>query len=170
MFSTLDRMFLTTYFRSYGIIAPVHQRALFIVIDLFTHLDDFVNKSSGLAESAHHIAACYGYRTPQLFEMFSTFYTVCAARVYRRVDAAFQRTASAVVGGHSDPPCGASGAARSSFHALAQPAESGVCDSGSGRRVDEVAGRRRRCQGAASERRVRLQRRSHRRHGGLQEG
>lgn len=76
--TTLDRVFLVNYFRSYAIVS-VCLIALFIVIDLFTHLDDFVNKPGGLAASARVITLYYGYRVPQLFDLLGEFFTLCAA-------------------------------------------------------------------------------------------
>jgi lipopolysaccharide export system permease protein len=76
--TTLDRVYPVMYFRSYGIVA-ICITALFIVIDLFTHLDDFMGKSAGgFVDSASNIVSYYGYRVPQLFELLSEFYTLCA--------------------------------------------------------------------------------------------
>lgn len=77
MITTLDRMFLATYFRSYAIVS-VCIIALFVIIDLFTHLDDFVNKSGGFIESARSIGLYYGFRVPQMFDLLNEFFTLCA--------------------------------------------------------------------------------------------
>jgi lipopolysaccharide export system permease protein len=76
--TTLDRMFLTTFLRSYAIVFTCII-ALFVVVDLFTHLDDFVNKPGGLIASVRHIAFYYGYRVPQMFDLFAEFITLFAA-------------------------------------------------------------------------------------------
>ncbi len=77
MITTLDRMFLVTYFRSY-LIVLVSLLSLFVVIDLFTHLDDFMNKSGGFAASARHITFYYCNRVPELFDLLGNFITLIA--------------------------------------------------------------------------------------------
>jgi len=78
MITTLDRMFLVNYFRSYMIVS-VCLISLFIIIDLFTHLDDFVNKPGGFIASMTLITTYYGYRVPLLFDLMGEFFTLCAA-------------------------------------------------------------------------------------------
>jgi lipopolysaccharide export system permease protein len=74
MITTLDRMFLLSYFRSYAIVWT-SLIGLYVVLDLFTHLDDFVNKAGG----AQHIIKYYGYRIPQLFDLMAEPITLMAA-------------------------------------------------------------------------------------------
>ena len=50
MITTLDRMFLVSYFRSYAIVWT-SLIGLYVVLDLFTHLDDFVNKPGGFGQA-----------------------------------------------------------------------------------------------------------------------
>lgn len=76
--TTLDRMFFVAYLRSYLIVLSCLV-GLYVVIDLFTHLDDFVNKPGGLAKSARHIAVYYGNRVPELFDLLGNFVTLIAA-------------------------------------------------------------------------------------------
>ncbi len=78
MITALDRMFLVTYVRSY-VIVLVSLISLFVVIDLFTHLDDFMNKSGGFAASVRHIVVYYGNRVPELFDLLGNFMTLIAA-------------------------------------------------------------------------------------------
>ncbi len=78
MITALDRMFLVTFFRSY-LIVLVSLISLFVVIDLFTHLDDFMNKPGGFAASIHHIVVYYGNRVPELFDLLGNFITLMAA-------------------------------------------------------------------------------------------
>src|SRR5262245_14882564 len=78
MMTTLDRMFLTVYFRSY-IIACTCLIDLYAIFDLFTHLDDFVNKPGGFAASVERIVSYYGYRIPQMFDLMAEFLTLMAA-------------------------------------------------------------------------------------------
>ena len=78
MITTLDRMFLVSYFRSYAIVWT-SLIGLYVVLDLFTHLDDFVNKPGGFGASARHITFYYGYRIPQLFDLMAEPITLMAA-------------------------------------------------------------------------------------------
>ena len=78
MITTLDRMFLVSYFRSYAIVWT-SLIGLYVVLDLFTHLDAFVNKPGGFAASARHITFYYGYRVPQLFDLMAEPITLMAA-------------------------------------------------------------------------------------------
>lgn len=74
MITTLDRMFLVSYFRSYAIVWT-SLIGLYVVLDLFTHLDDFVNKAGG----AKHIINYYIPRIPQLFDLMAEPITLMAA-------------------------------------------------------------------------------------------
>ncbi len=78
MISILDRMLLFAFARSYLIVA-VCLICLFIVIDLFTHLDAYVNRPGGLAAIALHIAHYYGVRLPQVFDYLAEGITLMAA-------------------------------------------------------------------------------------------
>ena len=77
MITTLDRMFLISYFRSYAIVWT-SLIGLYVVLDLFTHLDDFANRS-GIRAMAEHIIGYYGYRIPQLFDLMAEPITLMAA-------------------------------------------------------------------------------------------
>ena len=60
MITTLDRMILVSFFRSYGIVWT-SLISLFVVIDLFTHLDAYVNRPGGVRRSSQaHRAAITG--------------------------------------------------------------------------------------------------------------
>ena len=76
--TTLDRMFLISYLRSY-VIVWTSLIGLYVVLDLFTHLDDFVNRPGGFAASARHMISYYGYRVPQLFDLMAAPITLMAA-------------------------------------------------------------------------------------------
>lgn len=75
--TAIDRMFLLTFVRSY-VIVLVSLISLFVVIDLFTHLDTFVNKPGGFTESVRHITYYYGNRIPELFDLLGNFMTLIA--------------------------------------------------------------------------------------------
>jgi lipopolysaccharide export system permease protein len=74
MMTTLDRMFLVSYIRSY-LIVWTSLIGLYVVIDLFTHLDDFVNKPN----STRVILNYYVPRVPQLFDLMAEPITLMAA-------------------------------------------------------------------------------------------
>lgn len=74
MITTLDRMFLVSYFRSYAIVWT-SLIGLYVVLDLFTHLDDFVNKAGG----ARNIINWYVPRVPQFFDLMAEPITLMAA-------------------------------------------------------------------------------------------
>jgi lipopolysaccharide export system permease protein len=76
--TTLDRMFLLTYFRSYLIVCSC-LIGLYAVLDLFTHLDDFVNRPGGFGAVIAHIVSYYGYRVPQVFDLMAELLTLGAA-------------------------------------------------------------------------------------------
>ncbi|AMV26148.1 putative permease YjgP/YjgQ family protein [Gemmata sp. SH-PL17] len=78
MMTAIDRMFLITFVRSY-LIVLVSLISLFIVIDLFTHLDAFVNKPGGFAASVRHITTYYGNRVPEFFDLLGNFITLIGA-------------------------------------------------------------------------------------------
>lgn len=68
MFKQIDRLLITGYFKSY-LICLVSLLSLYIVVDLFMHLDDFfTNNASGLREVVYRVTAYYCYRIPQLFD------------------------------------------------------------------------------------------------------
>jgi lipopolysaccharide export system permease protein len=76
--TTLDRMFLIGYVRSYLIVCTC-LIGLYIVLDVFTHLDDFVNKPGGFAAAVAHMFTYYLYRVPQVFDLMAEFLTLAAA-------------------------------------------------------------------------------------------
>jgi lipopolysaccharide export system permease protein len=76
--TTLDRMALVLFFRSYAIVWLCFV-SLYVVIDLFTHLDAFVNRPGGFPAVAGYIAHYYGYRVPQVFDLMAEAITVVAA-------------------------------------------------------------------------------------------
>src|SRR3954463_16505318 len=67
-FRQIDWLLIKDYFRSY-LICLVSLLTLYIVVDLFMHLDDFfAGTSRGLDVVAYRIGAYYAYRIPQLFD------------------------------------------------------------------------------------------------------
>ena len=78
MITILDRMTLISFFRSYAIVWS-SLISLYVVIDLFTHLDSFVNRSGGFAAIAQFIITYYLYRIPQVFDLLAEPISLLAA-------------------------------------------------------------------------------------------
>src|SRR5437764_5953463 len=68
MLKQIDWLLVKGYFRSYAI-CLISLLSLYIIVDLFMHLDDFfTNNTNGLGEVVRRITAYYGYVVPQLFD------------------------------------------------------------------------------------------------------
>lgn len=67
MFRTLDRLVLLAYARSF-LICLTSLLSLYIVIDLFTNLDDFFSNGRGLAAGLQGVVSYYLYRSAQIFD------------------------------------------------------------------------------------------------------
>jgi lipopolysaccharide export system permease protein len=68
MLSILDRMYLWGYFRSYMIVL-ISLLSLYIVVDLFTNLDDFSGR--GFVPMLVHIGKYYSVRISEIFDRLS---------------------------------------------------------------------------------------------------
>lgn len=68
MFTTLDRMYLVNYLRSY-LIVLVSLLSLYVIVDLFTNLDDF--SGGGFAAMLKRIWGYYSVRVSQIFDKLS---------------------------------------------------------------------------------------------------
>src|SRR5262249_62215601 len=66
--TTLDRMVLGAFFRSY-LIVWTSLISLYIVIDLFTHLDAVANRPGGFPAVVNYVVHYYGNRLPQAFDL-----------------------------------------------------------------------------------------------------
>src|SRR4051812_17159533 len=79
MFKQIDWMLLGAYIKAYCIFL-VSLLTLYVIIDLFTHLDDFVTQNSrGLADVVKRVTLYYGYRLPQLFDRLCEAIALLAA-------------------------------------------------------------------------------------------
>jgi len=76
--SILDRMILLLFVRSY-VIVWLSLISLYIVIDLFTHLDSFANRPGGFPAIAAYVVRYYGYRIPQVFDLMAEPIALLAA-------------------------------------------------------------------------------------------
>jgi lipopolysaccharide export system permease protein len=69
MVKQIDRLMIQGYLKSY-FVCLVSLLSLYIVVDLFTNLDDFIhnNESNGLNKVIGRIVSYYGFRIPQFFD------------------------------------------------------------------------------------------------------
>ena len=78
MITTLDRMVLVAFFRSYAIVWS-SLIGLFVVIDLFTHLDAYMSRPGGFIAIANYIIRYYAFRVPQVFDLLAEPISLMAA-------------------------------------------------------------------------------------------
>src|SRR5262249_52722375 len=74
----LDRLLIWSYAKSY-VICLVSLLSLYIVVDLFTNLEDFAQQESSLVPVLQAIAGYYGYRISQIFDRLSEAIVLLAA-------------------------------------------------------------------------------------------
>jgi lipopolysaccharide export system permease protein len=70
MITLMDRQMIRGYFKAY-IVCFTSLLSLYVVVDLFTNLDDFTHHHRGLLAVLGEIAAYYGYRLTQIFDRLS---------------------------------------------------------------------------------------------------
>ncbi len=63
----LDRQMIRAYLKAY-LICLVSLVGLYVVVDLFTNLEDFAEHHSGLVPVLRHIGTYYGFRIPKIFD------------------------------------------------------------------------------------------------------
>jgi lipopolysaccharide export system permease protein len=78
MIKLIDRQMIRGFFKSY-LICLTSLLSLYIVVDLFTNLDDFTHKKAGLGGVIHHIVAFYGYRSAKIFDQLCEAIVLLAA-------------------------------------------------------------------------------------------
>lgn len=79
MFKQIDWLMITGYFKSY-FICLTSLLTLYIVVDLFTNLDDFVQANAkGLQVVLFRIVSYYAYRVPQFFDRLCEAIVLLAA-------------------------------------------------------------------------------------------
>jgi lipopolysaccharide export system permease protein len=76
--TTLDRLFLASYFRSY-LIVLTSLLSLYVVIDLFTNIDSFGKAGGGVRGVAEHVLTYYGYQVALIFDRLAEAITLLAA-------------------------------------------------------------------------------------------
>ncbi len=67
MLHLIDRQLIYGYFKAY-IVCLTSLLSLYVVVDLFTNMDDFTRHQGGLLESLRLIAVYYGTQVPQYFD------------------------------------------------------------------------------------------------------
>jgi lipopolysaccharide export system permease protein len=63
----LDRLLIRNFLRAY-LVCLVSLLGLYIVVDLFTNLEDFSERHQGLGAVLQHIGAYYGFKVAQIFD------------------------------------------------------------------------------------------------------
>ena len=74
----LDRLLIRAYLKAY-FVCLLSLLSLYVVIDLFTNVDDFTNRSRGLGSILAHIGSYYGYRISQIFDRLCEVIVLLAA-------------------------------------------------------------------------------------------
>lgn len=74
----LDRMLFVSFLRAY-LICLVSTLSLYVVVDLFTNIDDFFQPNKSGLEIARHVLTYYGYRTIQYYDRLCEALSLLAA-------------------------------------------------------------------------------------------
>jgi lipopolysaccharide export system permease protein len=74
----LDRMLFVSFVRAF-LICLISTLSLYVVVDLFTNLDDFANNSNGFAAIVENILRYYGYRSIQYMDRLAEAIVLLAA-------------------------------------------------------------------------------------------
>ncbi|MBM4073750.1 MAG: YjgP/YjgQ family permease [Planctomycetes bacterium] len=67
MLTLLDRLLIRSYLKSY-LICVVSLISLYVVVDLFTNLEEFTHGRKGMTAIVHDIGIYYGYKVLQVFD------------------------------------------------------------------------------------------------------
>ncbi len=78
MFRLMDRQLIAAYIKAY-LICLVSMMGLFIVVDLFTNLDNFTEGKETFRQVIEHIVAWYGMKIAQIFDRLSEAVVLLAA-------------------------------------------------------------------------------------------
>ncbi len=74
----IDRVLLTAFLKAY-LLCLVSLLSLYVIIDLFTKLDDFADQVHGLWPLIQHIASYYGYQVIRIFDQLCEAIDLLAA-------------------------------------------------------------------------------------------
>lgn len=78
MIKHIDRLMVRSYLKAYAV-CLVSLLSLYIVVDLFTNLDEFTSKHEHLTEALSHIGTYYGFMTAQIFDRLGEAVVLLAA-------------------------------------------------------------------------------------------
>jgi lipopolysaccharide export system permease protein len=78
MIKLIDRQMVRGYVKSY-VVCLTSLLSLYVVVDLFTNLDDFTHHNKGAMHSLERITSYYGYRIPQIFDRLCEAIVLLAA-------------------------------------------------------------------------------------------
>jgi lipopolysaccharide export system permease protein len=78
MIKLMDRQMIRGYFKAY-FVCLTSLLSLYVVVDLFTNLDDFTHHGKGFVTTLHHIATYYGYKVTQIFDRLCEAIVLLAA-------------------------------------------------------------------------------------------
>lgn len=67
MLKHIDRLLVQAYFKAY-FVCLISLLSLYVVVDMFTNLDDFTHHKSGLFPVLKRIGTFYGYQLPLIFD------------------------------------------------------------------------------------------------------
>lgn len=78
MLTTIDRLLIRSFLKAYAV-CLTSLLALYIVVDLFTNLDDFASHDGGVETTARYIGIYYGVKVFQIFDRLCEAILVLAA-------------------------------------------------------------------------------------------
>src|SRR5262249_13027680 len=78
MFTLMDRLLIRAYFKAY-IVCLVSLLGLYIVVDLFTNLDEFTGRHTGILPIVRHIGFYYGHHVALIFDRLCEAIVLLAA-------------------------------------------------------------------------------------------
>ncbi len=78
MLTLIDRQLIRNYFKGY-FICLTSLLSLYIVVDLFTNLDDFAHHTGGIGKTTQLVGVYYGYKVWQIFDRLCEAILVLAA-------------------------------------------------------------------------------------------
>src|SRR5438270_6601391 len=74
----VDRVLFTAFLKAY-LLCLVSLLSLYVIIDLFTKLDDFAEQVHGLGPLVRHVATYYGYQSIRIFDQLCESIVLLAA-------------------------------------------------------------------------------------------
>ncbi len=78
MFTLIDRQLIIGYFKAY-VICLTSLLSLYVVVDLFTNLDDFQDKRRTFFETLQVIGMYYGFKLTQIFDQLCEYIVLLSA-------------------------------------------------------------------------------------------